>query len=78
MSPNIPKIGSSITDVLLLPLLLLISLGYNYIVNDDCYALHQRENGTNKIVADPQKYPNGMKNMTDALHADGLKVGIYS
>jgi len=61
-----------------LPPLSSISLGYNYIINDDCYALKERDPETNKIVVDPSKYPSGFKNMTDVLHADGLKVGIYS
>lgn len=51
--------------------------GYEYIVIDDCWAMKERdENG--KLVADPAKFPNGMKALSDAIHAKGLKFGMYS
>jgi alpha-galactosidase len=56
----------------------LLELGYNYLVIDDCYQLKERDPDTKKIQPDPTKFPNGLKNVTDALHQDGLLVGIYS
>ena len=51
--------------------------GYEYIVVDDCWSLKQRdENG--RLVADPEKFPNGMKAVADYVHSKGLKVGMYS
>ncbi len=51
--------------------------GYEYIVIDDCWSLRQRdENG--RLVADPEKFPSGMKALTDYVHSKGLKFGMYS
>lgn len=51
--------------------------GYEYIVIDDCWSLRQRdENG--RLVADPEKFPNGMKAVADYVHSKGLKFGMYS
>ena len=51
--------------------------GYEYIVIDDCWSLRQRdENG--RLVADPEKFPSGMKALADYIHAKGLKFGMYS
>lgn len=53
-------------------------LGYDYIVMDDCYQLHERDNITHKIVADPEKFPNGIKHVADSIHDLGFKFGMYS
>ena len=51
--------------------------GYEYVVIDDCWSLKQRdENGD--LVADPEKFPNGMKAVADYVHSKGLKFGMYS
>ena len=55
----------------------LSALGYEYLVIDDCWALKERdENGC--LVADPQKFPHGMKAVADYVHSKGLKFGMYS
>ena len=52
------------------------SAGYNYIVIDDCWSLKQRDkNG--RLQLDPEKFPNGMKAVADALHEMGFKFGMY-
>ena len=52
-------------------------LGYEYVVIDDCWSLKQRdENG--RLVADPEKFPSGMKAVADYVHSLGLKFGMYS
>ncbi|RKJ41089.1 glycoside hydrolase family 27 protein [Acutalibacter sp. 1XD8-33] len=51
--------------------------GYEYVVIDDCWSLRQRdENGC--LVADPEKFPHGMKAVADYVHGKGLKFGMYS
>lgn len=50
--------------------------GYTYIVLDDCWALRQRDAEGN-LVADPEKFPSGMKALADHLHERGFKFGIY-
>lgn len=51
--------------------------GYEYIVIDDCWSLRERDANGN-LVADPQKFPSGIKALADYIHAKGLKFGIYS
>lgn len=51
--------------------------GYEYIVIDDCWSLRERdEHG--RMVADPIKFPSGIKALADYIHAKGLKFGMYS
>ena len=55
----------------------LLELGYEYLVIDDCWSLRERdENG--RLVADPKKFPHGMKAVADYVHSKGLKFGMYS
>jgi alpha-galactosidase len=51
--------------------------GYKYFVLDDGWMAMQRDqNGS--LVADPKKFPNGMKHFADYVHAKGLLFGIYN
>jgi alpha-galactosidase len=50
--------------------------GYQYIVIDDCWQVSRDQEGN--IVADPQKFPSGIKALADYVHGLGLKFGIYS
>ena len=51
--------------------------GYEYIVIDDCWSLKERDEKGN-MVADPKKFPSGMKALADYIHSKGLKFGMYS
>jgi alpha-galactosidase len=50
--------------------------GYEYIVIDDCWQIARDSSGN--IVADPKKFPSGIKALADYVHSKGLKFGIYS
>jgi alpha-galactosidase len=50
--------------------------GYEYIVIDDCWQSGRDAKG--QIVADPKRFPSGMKALGDYIHSRGLKFGIYS
>jgi len=50
--------------------------GYQYVVIDDCWQVSRDANGN--IVADPQRFPDGIKAVADYVHSQGLKFGIYS
>jgi alpha-galactosidase len=50
--------------------------GYKYIVIDDCWQVSRDEAGN--IVADPARFPQGIKALVDYVHSLGLKFGIYS
>ncbi|WP_339239553.1 glycoside hydrolase family 27 protein [Paenibacillus sp. FSL R5-0517] len=54
-----------------------LAAGYEYIVIDDCWSLKERDAGGN-LVADPEKFPSGMKALSDYIHGKGLKFGMYS
>ncbi len=54
-----------------------LAAGYEYIVIDDCWSLKERDTGGN-LVADPEKFPSGMKALSDYIHGKGLKFGMYS
>jgi alpha-galactosidase len=50
--------------------------GYQYIVIDDCWQIARDQEGN--IIADPQRFPSGIKALADYVHSLGLKFGIYS
>ncbi len=50
--------------------------GYLYVNIDDCWQVSRDSNGN--IVADPQRFPHGMKAVGDYIHSLGLKFGVYS
>jgi alpha-galactosidase len=50
--------------------------GYIYVVIDDCWQVDRDAQGV--LVADPKKFPSGMKALSDYIHSKGLKFGIYS
>jgi alpha-galactosidase len=50
--------------------------GYEFIVIDDCWQVGRDAAGN--ILADPEKYPSGIKALADYVHSKGLKFGIYT
>jgi alpha-galactosidase len=50
--------------------------GYQYVVIDDCWQVSRDKAGN--ILADPQRFPSGIKALADYVHSKGLKFGIYS
>jgi alpha-galactosidase len=50
--------------------------GYQYVVIDDCWQV--KRDAAGKIVADPERFPSGMKALAKTIHGKGLKFGIYS
>lgn len=51
--------------------------GYEYIVLDDGWMAKERDANGN-LVADPIKFPNGMKALAEYVHSKGLKFGLYN
>jgi alpha-galactosidase len=51
--------------------------GYEYIVLDDGWMAKERDENGN-LIADPIKFPSGMKALADYIHAKGLKFGLYN
>ena len=51
-------------------------LGYQYVMIDDCWSEMQRDSNQ-RLVANKQRFPHGMKSLADYVHSKGLKLGIY-
>lgn len=52
--------------------------GYQYVVIDDCWSEQNRDPITDRLVPSHEKFPNGMKALSDYVHSLGLKFGMYS
>jgi len=52
--------------------------GYTYIVLDDGWMTIQRDSVTGNLIADPKKFPHGLKALADYIHSKGLKFGVYN
>ncbi|MBV9336134.1 MAG: alpha-galactosidase [Solirubrobacterales bacterium] len=50
--------------------------GYQYVNIDDCWMAPSRDSAGN-LVADPTRFPDGIKPVADYVHNLGLKLGIY-
>ena len=50
--------------------------GYVYLVLDDGWMAKERDED-GRLMADPKKFPKGMKSIGDYIHSKGLKFGIY-
>jgi len=48
--------------------------GYQYVNIDDCWQVRREGDGT--IVADPARFPSGIKALADYVHSKGLKLGV--
>jgi len=53
-----------------------VDAGYNYINLDDCWQISRDKD--NRIVADPNAFPSGIKALADYAHSKGMKFGLYS
>ena len=54
-----------------------LEAGYEYIIIDDCWLAKERDPETNRLLPDPERFPNGIKALADYVHSKGLKFGIY-
>ena len=52
----------------------LISLNA-YVSQDDCWSATTRD-ASGQLMADPKKFPNGLKPVADYVHSKGLKFGV--
>jgi alpha-galactosidase len=50
--------------------------GYQYVNIDDCWQVGRAADGA--IVADPERFPSGIKALADYVHNKGLKLGVYT
>jgi len=52
------------------------ALGWKYINLDDCWGGVRAADGS--YQPDPDRFPNGMKNLSDYLHSKGFLLGVYT
>ncbi|XP_075234708.1 alpha-N-acetylgalactosaminidase-like [Lycorma delicatula] len=50
--------------------------GYEYVIIDDCWLSKSRDENGN-LQPDPERFPSGIKNLSDYIHSKGLKFGMY-
>ncbi|HXM93735.1 MAG TPA: glycoside hydrolase family 27 protein [Candidatus Dormibacteraeota bacterium] len=50
--------------------------GYQFVNIDDCWQVDRDSQGN--IIADPARFPSGMKALADYVHSKGLKLGLYT
>jgi alpha-galactosidase len=53
-------------------------LGYNYVVLDDCWQDTKGRDKHGKLQYSTEKFPNGLNSISDHLHRQNLKFGMYS
>ncbi|KAM5146926.1 alpha-galactosidase A [Mantella aurantiaca] len=53
-----------------------LKAGYKYLCVDDCWLAPQRDK-SNRLQADPLRFPGGIKKLADYVHSRGLLFGIY-
>lgn len=54
----------------------MLDAGYRYLVIDDCWQVDRDAEG--RIIADPKRFPGGMKALAEYIHGKGLLFGLYS
>ena len=52
------------------------AVGYQYVNIDDCWQVARDSSG--RIIADPARFPSGIKSLADYVHGRGLKLGLYT
>lgn len=52
------------------------AVGYEYVVLDDCWMAPARD-ANGDLMADPIRFPSGIKALAGYVHSLGLKIGIY-
>jgi alpha-galactosidase len=53
-------------------------LGYDYVVLDDCWQDPKGRDAEGKLHPSLEKFPNGLNAISEHLHAQKLKFGMYS
>eukprot|EP01043_Picozoa_sp_COSAG02_P090081 COSAG02_NODE_26979_length_619_cov_1.978846_1_plen_95_part_01 len=54
----------------------LSAAGFEYVNIDDGWEVDR--DGEGQLTADPVRFPSGLKAVSDAVHALGLKFGVYT
>lgn len=53
------------------------ALGYEYLIIDDCWMEKERDAITGKLLPDLERFPSGLKVLSNYIHERGLKFGLY-
>lgn len=55
-----------------------LEAGYNQVSIDDCWEDLKGRNSDGELVADPDRFPSGMKVLGDYMHSKNIDFGTYS
>jgi len=55
-----------------------LAAGYNSVHIDDCWMTYSRDDTTQHMVADPERFPNGIQGLASDVHAKGVRLGLYT
>jgi alpha-N-acetylgalactosaminidase len=55
-----------------------VAVGYKQINIDDCWSTLERDPVTDEQVADPARFPSGIKTLSKWMHDRDLLIGLYS
>lgn len=53
-----------------------LDAGYEYLIIDDCWLARERD-AQGRLQPDHDRFPYGIKDLSDYVHSKGLKFGIY-
>ena len=60
----------------------LAKAGYTSLNVDDCWQAHRTKDSTGQfngtILAEPSRFPSGLKGIADYIHSKGLRFGVYT
>lgn len=54
-----------------------LEAGYDHVCIDDCW-MSKKRGPNGELVADPVRFPSGIKKLVEYVHSKGLKIGIYN
>ncbi|XP_030387397.1 alpha-N-acetylgalactosaminidase-like [Scaptodrosophila lebanonensis] len=52
-------------------------VGYKFLIIDDCWMEKYRDSITRKLLPSRDRFPSGLKHLSDYIHERGLKFGLY-
>ena len=55
-----------------------LDAGYTQVNIDDCWSTLERDPDTDEQIADPDRFPSGIKALSKYMHDKNLKLGLYS
>ena len=55
-----------------------LEAGYNTVHIDDCWMTKTRNKENQQMIADPQRFPEGIQGLANDVHSMGVRLGLYT